>query len=114
MKIINQFIENLKENSAQEALFIYATLCTDNAFDYVATELPRALEIKFGRQQYVGTVLPYENDEVSVTGRLQTILGEDVQRLESVDEIYRNEFKKFKGSFWRKSIVYKSTKNNIF
>lgn len=99
MKTINQLICALKENSAQEALFIYATLCTDNAFEYVATELPRGLEIKFGRQQYVGTVLPYDNDEVSVSGRLATILKDDIQQLESVDETYRNEFQKFKGGF---------------
>lgn len=52
----------------------------------------------FGRQQYVGHILPYETDEGSISNSIQKLLGDEVKELESVDEMYRNEFEKFKGS----------------
>lgn len=95
-KSLNQLIGDLKQNGAQEALFVYGKMCTDSAFDYVATELPRGLEIKFGRQQYVGLVDPYVIDETSISSSsLDTI---DLTQLETVDELYKNELKKFKGT----------------
>lgn len=97
METINELIATLKDNSAQEALFVYAKLCTDNAFDYVATELPRGVEVKFVRQQYVGLVLPYDTDEGSITEHLDTILGNDIQQLADIDEAYKQAFDKFKG-----------------
>lgn len=97
LKQITEFIEFLKQSQAQEALFVYAKLCTDSAFDYVANELPRGLEVKFGRQQYVGCITPFETDENAINNTLKNPFEESVKELDSVDQLYRNELVNYKG-----------------
>lgn len=97
MKCVTELVNCLKENQAQEALFVYAKLCADTAFDYVATELPRGLEIKFGRQQFVGVVSPFVTDAVSVNNSLKHFVSNNLGELETVDRLYASELKEFKG-----------------
>lgn len=97
-KTLNKLINSLKENVAEEALYVYATLCSDDAFDYVASEFPRGLEFKYCRQEDAGQVFPYMTDEESVNSSLQRIMENDLVELEEVDALYQDELKKFKAN----------------
>lgn len=99
-KALRDLVFCLKESGAEDALFVYARMCFDNAFEYVLSELPAGLEVKFCRQEYVGNLTPYIKDEGSAIASLKSLLENDVNHLGTVDDIYTEMLNSFKGTYF--------------